>query len=323
MKICTKCGAEAFDNAMLCPECGGFLSSTKKPQPQAKQTQPTSGQTQVTAKPIPRAAQSTDVNQAQSIEPAQNIQNPTTVVQQQTPNYPQQQPQYTQQVPSNPQQTPVFRKFCSKCGSEVLNNASVCLKCGCLVGNTPVNTASTQYQQATGYSQQQQPQYTQQAPSYSQQQQPRFAQQAPSYSQQQQPQYIPQAPSNPQQQQYNQQFANIQQPSCQAYGYEKKESSAPLIFNCISSILAAASVLLWILGILELDMDIRSYGIYFYFGDQIIAGFVCALAAFAMGVVALIVSLAQKSKKDYVFSAITHIVIGAALVLPALISGIF
>lgn len=306
MKICTKCGAEAFDNAMLCPECGGFLSSTKKPQPeqqpQAKQTQPTTGQTQVTAKPMPRAAQSTDVNQAQNIEPAQNIQNPTTVVQQQTPNYPQQQPQYTQQVPSNSQQAPVFRKFCSKCGSEVLNNASVCLKCGCLVGNTPVNTASTQYQQAPGYSQQQQPQFAQQAPSNSQQHQ--YAQQALNYPQQQ-AQYTQRAPSY------------------QTYGYEKKESSAPLIFNCISSILAAASVLLWILGILELDMDIRSYGIYFYFGDQIIAGFVCALAAFAMGVVALIVSLAQKSKKDYVFSAITHIVIGAALVLPALISGIF
>ena len=327
MKICTKCGAEAFDNAMLCPECGGFLSSAKKPQ--TEQQMKPNEQKQSEVKMIPQTAQPTVVNQTQNIESAPNIQKTSTVVQQPVQQQPlnnPQQPQYTQQVSSDPQQTPISRKFCSKCGSEVLNNASVCLKCGCLVGNTSVNPQPAQRyqqpqyaQQPQSYSQSQQPQYAHQTPSY-QQQQMQYTQQSQGYSQSQQPQYAQKVPSNPQQQQYNQQFANIQQPGYQAYGYAKKESSAPSVLNFICSILVAASACFWLIGIIDSGFDY--YG-WFYFGDQIIVGFVCALAAFVIGITALIVSLAKKAKKDYVIFAITHIVTGAALALSAMILGIF
>ncbi len=290
MKICTKCGAEAFDNAVLCAECGGFVGSKNKLQPEQQTNPPVQKQQQ--AKSIPITAQPTAIPQAQNIEPVQSVQKPEPVVQQ----------------PIQQQQMNVHRKFCSMCGAEVLNNASVCLKCGCLVGNVPKNPVPQPQYQQSGF---------QQAQSYPPQQ---YSQQASGNPRQQ---YSQQVPNYSQQQQYSWQAPSVQQPSYQTYGYAKKESGVPSILNCIASILTAASIFLWLIGMLDSYISIKSYGISLYYGDQIIAGFICALAAFAMGVTSLIVALAQRAKKESVLGAIERIIFGIALALPALVSGIF
>ncbi len=303
MKICTKCGAELFDNATTCPECGRFVGSKNKLSSEEQTNSPVQKQEQ--PKSVPITEQTTAVPQARNIEPVQNIQKPDPVVQQpiqqQNNVYrkfctncgaevfnntqfcancgysrsivsaPRHETQYQQ-----PTSIPQLRRFCSKCGSEVVNGATVCTTCGCRVGQAP---AATQYQQ--------QKQGFQNNSVY---------QQSP---------------------------AAQQQPSYQTRGYEKKESGVPLILNFIGSILVAASVFFWLLGIVDCYISVGKYNVWISYGDQIIAGFVCAAAVFAMGVTSLIVSLVQKAKKDYVFSAIIHIVIGVALALPALMSGMF